>query len=67
VGPTGIVGTSSEHGATWARLGTGEGVPAALATNGPGEVYVATDRGIYASTDGGRTFTLSQPITSDGH
>ncbi|MGH3930819.1 MAG: F510_1955 family glycosylhydrolase [Pseudonocardiaceae bacterium] len=67
VGPTGIVGTSSDHGATWARLGTVEGVPAALATNGPDEVYVATDRGIYASTDGGRNFTLSQPLTPGGH
>lgn len=67
VEPTGIVRTSSDHGATWSRLGTVEGTPAALATNGPSEVYVATDRGIYASTDGGRTFTLSQPMTSDGH
>lgn len=67
VDPTGIVGTSSDHGATWNRLGTVEGVPAALATNGPSELYVATDRGIYASADGGRTFTLFQPMTSDGH
>lgn len=67
VGPTGIVGTSSDHGATWTRLGTVAGDPVALATNGPGEMYVATDRGIYASTDGGRTFSLHQPLTSDGH
>jgi len=67
VGPTGIVGTSSDHGATWKPLGTVEGDPVALATNGPREVYVATDRGIYASTDGGRTFSLHQPLTSDGH
>ncbi|MGH3912701.1 MAG: F510_1955 family glycosylhydrolase, partial [Pseudonocardiaceae bacterium] len=67
VGPTGIVGVSSDHGATWSRMGTVEGVPAALATNGPDEVYVATDRGIHSSTDGGRTFTLSHSPTSDGH
>ncbi|MGQ0778030.1 MAG: F510_1955 family glycosylhydrolase [Pseudonocardiales bacterium] len=67
VGPTGIVGTSSDHGATWKPLGTVEGDPVALATNGPREVYIATDRGIYASTDGGRTFSLHQPLTSDGH
>ena len=64
VGPTGIVGVSSNHGAGWSKLGTVEGVPVALATNGAREVYVATDRGIYASADGGRTFSLRQPLTS---
>lgn len=64
VGPTGIVGASSDHGATWTRLGTVAGVPAALAMNGPQEVYVATDLGIYASTDGGRTFRLRHSMTS---
>ena len=64
VGPSGIVGASGDHGATWTRLGSVEGAPAALATNGPDEVYVATDRGIYASTDGGRNFTLRQRLAS---
>jgi len=63
VGPTGTVGASSDHGATWTRLGTVAGVPAAVATNGPQEVYVATDLGIYASTDGGRTFQLRHSLT----
>lgn len=61
VGPTGIVGVSTNHGATWTKLGTVEGTPVALTTNGAREVYVATDRGIYASTDGGRTFSQYQP------
>lgn len=62
VGPTGIVGASDNHGATWSKLGKVDGVPAGLATHGLGEIYVATDRGIFASTDGGRTFSLRQPM-----
>lgn len=68
VGPTGIVGVSRDHGATWARLGTVQGTPAALATNGRQQVYVATDRGVHVSEDGGRTFALRQPMpAADGH
>jgi photosystem II stability/assembly factor-like uncharacterized protein len=66
VGPTGLVGLSSDHGATWTRLGGVPGTPAALTTNGPDEVYVATDRGIYASTDGGRTFSPRHEMTPGG-
>jgi photosystem II stability/assembly factor-like uncharacterized protein len=65
VSPTGIVGFSNDHGATWIKKGTVEGTPAALATNGPQEVYVATDRGIYVSKDGGQTFTQLHDMTTD--
>ena len=67
VDPTGIVGSSNDHGATWIKMGTVEGTPAALATNGPLEIYVATDRGIYLSKDAGRTFSVLYDLTSDEH
>ncbi|MFN2494752.1 MAG: F510_1955 family glycosylhydrolase [Pseudonocardiaceae bacterium] len=67
VGPTGIVGSSNDRGATWIKMGTVEGAPAALTTNGPQQVYVATDRGIYLSKDAGHTFSLLYAMTSEEH
>lgn len=59
----GVVGASVNHGGTWSKLGTVPGTPQALTTHGSREIYVATDKGIYASTDAGRTFSLRQPLS----
>lgn len=67
VSPTGIVGSSNDHGSTWIKLGTVQGTPVALTTNGPQEVYVATDRGIYLSKDAGHTFSLLYDMALDPH
>lgn len=63
VDPSGTVGASVDHGATWTTLGSVEGTPTAVITDGPANVHVATDRGVYSSTDGGRTFTLAHSLT----
>ncbi len=61
VAPGGAVVQSSDGGATWDRRGTAGGQPEALAAdtrNGTPTLYVAiSDRGVLASTDGGRSFT----------
>ena len=62
VAPNGTVHVSQDSAATWTAGGQVTGSPAALATNGEAEVFVATESGIYASTDNGKTFTLRQPL-----
>ena len=57
VAPDGTVHASADGGATWAARGRLEGRPEALAVVGPREMYAATEHGIVASSDGGRTFT----------
>jgi hypothetical protein len=61
VQPTGAVASSADHGGTWTTLGTVSGTPQALTVHDT-SVYVATDKGIYASADGGKTFTLRQSL-----
>lgn len=62
VAPDGTVHTSTDSGVGWTATGRVPGQPVAITTRG-GEVYVATDSGIYRSTDNGRTFSLLQPLT----
>ncbi|MHA6628681.1 F510_1955 family glycosylhydrolase [Pseudonocardia sichuanensis] len=61
--PDGTVHTSTDGGAGWTSQGQVPGQPEAITTHGTNEVYVATDSGIYRSTDIGRTFSLLQPLT----
>jgi DNA-binding beta-propeller fold protein YncE len=60
VQPDGTVQRSADGGATWTVLGRVGGQPEAIAVDaGTGTVYVAAaQRGILASTDGGRTFAV---------
>lgn len=55
---TGAVMVSADSGASWQQRGSLDGQPQALVADGNQKVYAATETGIYASTDGGRTFTL---------
>ena len=61
VTPDGTVQRSKDGGATWGERGTVGGSPEAITVDvrdGKGTLYVAaTDRGIVASNDEGRTFT----------
>jgi len=63
VAPDGTVHTSTDGGAGWTATGRVPGQPEAITTHGATDVYVATDSGIYRSTDNGRTFSLLQPLT----
>ena len=62
VAPDGTVHVSQDSAATWTAGGRVTGSPAALATNGEAEVFVATESAIYESTDGGKTFTVRRPL-----
>lgn len=62
VDTSGSVYRSTDSGASWSRQGAVRGQPGAVAAHGDSDVYVATDIGIYASGDGGRTFTLRQSM-----
>lgn len=62
IDPGGAVRHSIDAGATWTERGRLPGGPTALATHGPSDLYVATEQGIHASRDGGRSFTLRQPL-----
>jgi hypothetical protein len=55
---TGAVMTSADAGASWQQRGSLDGQPQALVADSKQRVYAATESGIYASTDGGRTFAL---------
>lgn len=63
IAPDGTLHTSTDGGTTWTRQGRVPGQPAAISTHGENDVYVATDTGIYRSTDNGDTFSIIQPIT----
>jgi len=54
----GVVHHSPDGGRTWQTGGTVEGQPEAVTAPDGNRLYVATRTGIYASTDGGKTFTL---------
>lgn len=62
VAPDGTVQLSPDGGATWVQKGQVPGQPAAMATHGADEVYVATGTGIHRSADGGATFSIVQPL-----
>jgi hypothetical protein len=62
IDPNGVVHHSADSGATWTERGRVSGTPTALATRGTSDLYVATGKGIEASRDGGRSFTLRQPL-----
>ncbi len=49
---------SADGGARWQRQGSLPGAPEALTALDADRLYAATDAGIHASTDGGRTFQL---------
>ncbi|MEU0470257.1 F510_1955 family glycosylhydrolase [Amycolatopsis sp. NPDC006131] len=61
-GADGSVYTSQDGGTTWSRVGEVPGAPQALTATGQADVYLATETGIHASRDGGRTFVLRQPL-----
>jgi len=54
----GTVLSSTDGGRTWSARGRTEGAPEALTATDADNVYAATARGIFASTDGGQTFRL---------
>jgi hypothetical protein len=62
VASDGTVHVTQDSAATWTAGGRVTGQPAALATNGDAEVFVATESAIYASTDKGKTFTVRQSL-----
>lgn len=55
--PDGALHASTDGGLTWRVRGRLDGQPQAMTATGDTRVYVATDTGIYASSDGGRSFT----------
>ena len=55
--PTGAVILSPDQGKTWQQQGSLDGRPAAITATDATTVYAATDTGIYASTNAGKTFT----------
>jgi hypothetical protein len=57
IAPDGRVHASTDGGATWSARGSIGAAPEALTAVGVEEVYAATEHGIVASRDGGRTFT----------
>lgn len=62
VAPGGVVHVSDDGGTTWSEGGTVSGEPQAILAIGDADVYVATEGGIYRSTDNGDTFTLFQRL-----
>ncbi len=57
VAPDGAVHVSDDGGSTWQQRGTAGGAPQALTATGSSDIYVATEQGVFASDDGGRSFT----------
>jgi photosystem II stability/assembly factor-like uncharacterized protein len=60
---SGAVVVSADGGKTWQQQGSVDGRPAALTATDQNTVYAATDTGIYASKDGGKTFSARYRIT----
>jgi hypothetical protein len=58
IGGDGTIQVSADGGETWQPRGRLDGQPQALTAVDAEALYVATESGIYASTDGGRTFQL---------
>ncbi len=63
VGSDGAVVVSSDRGATWAKKGTVEGGVEALDVTA-GRWHVATDQGVFESTDDGQTWTTVVPVST---
>jgi hypothetical protein len=63
VSPDGVVLASGDGGATWQRRGSLDGQPSALTAVDAATVYAATEAGIFASGDAGRTFTVRHRIS----
>lgn len=64
--PTGAVMKSSDEGLTWAEVGKVSGQPSAVAAAETPEgmdVWVTTESGLEQSVDGGKTFTITVPVT----
>lgn len=53
---------SEDRGASWVRKGSVDGQPQAVLAHGDADVYVATNKAIYRSRDGGRTFVTLQQL-----
>lgn len=60
VAPDGVVYVSADRGATWTRRGQVPRRPAAIATSGDTDLYIATENAIQHSVDNGATFTVFQ-------
>jgi len=59
---SGAVLVSGDGGKTWRQQGSLDGRPSAITATDENTVYAATDTGIHASKDGGKTFTTRYRI-----
>ncbi|QDY80701.1 exo-alpha-sialidase [Streptomyces qinzhouensis] len=67
VDPAGKISVSADGGKTWRQTGTAPGgQPQALTAVDARRVVVATQDGVYESTDGGAAFTKRLDVTSGG-
>jgi hypothetical protein len=65
ISPDGAVMTSTDSGVTWRQRGVLSGTPHALLVTDD-TIFVATQDGIFASDDGGGTFTTMMDLTAAG-
>lgn len=65
ISPDGAVMTSTDAGTTWQQRGVLSGMPHALLVT-DNTIFVANEAGIFASDDGGRTFTTVVSLTAAG-
>jgi len=60
---SGAVLVSTDAGTTWQQRGSLDGQPSAISATDENTLYAATDTGVYASKDGGKTFTMRYRIS----
>jgi hypothetical protein len=60
---SGAVLVSADGGTSWQQRGSLDGQPSAITATDENTVYAATDAGVYASKDGGRTFAIRYRIS----
>lgn len=63
VAPDGTVYVSEDGGDNWREQGQVPDSPQAILVHGKSDVYVATEKAIYRSTDDGKTFQVFQPLS----
>ncbi|MFJ8819656.1 F510_1955 family glycosylhydrolase [Amycolatopsis thermoflava] len=61
--PNNTLYLSTDGGGTWTRQGQAPGPPGAFAAISPTELYIATESAILYSSEGGRSFTVRQPLS----
>jgi hypothetical protein len=62
IAPDGVVHVSDDAGKSWSEGGSVSGEPQAILAHRDADVFVATERGIYRSTDNAKTFVLFQRL-----